>query len=284
MKLPFKKLRFIFLILLISLFCFTTITYAVNNSSNIKIGRVIYSPAMSTGSTAPPVACNIASSGPDGTSLSISFASGKRAGKTAFINLDFNLSADDYSSLMAGDTIDFQQTGNITSLIGQKVFLIFSEESTKKSKTKLISVSEGLPLETNNTYSAMGTVKILNKRADGCLDVSFNAVAQNPIVNKTTAIINPSRNCVEKITSEKLRTVPSVSISGNLYPEKFSGNIHSSTIMLCNAPNIPGTETSSGSIDIPDFGNSSGFTIPDFGSSSGFIIPEFPDENSNSET
>ena len=285
MKQLLKKLKFVLLISLFSLFCFTTITYAINNSSSIKIGRTTYSPAMSAGNTTPPVRCNVVSSGSDGTNLTISFLSGKRAGKTAFINLNLNLSADNYSNLMTGDTIDFQQSGGFSSLIGQKVFFIFSEEgSVTKSKTKLTSISEGLPTEANSSYSAMGTVKILDKRADGCLDVSFNAVAQNSSVNKITTTLNPSQDCIEGITSEKLRTVPSVSISGNLYPEKSSGNNSSgSTSMLCNAPNIPGssggTGTSSG-FTIPGFGNSSGFTIPDFGSSSGFTIPGFPDGNS----
>ena len=230
-----------------------------------------------------PLVCNVLSSNSEGTNLYLSFASSKRAGKTAFVNLNFNLPAAEYNNLMAGDTIDFQHGNDFTKLIGQKVLLIFSEGGLRKSRTKITSISNAPPTTTDSSYLVMGSVKILDKRTDGCLDISFNATAQNSSINKTTTTIDPMRDCIEGTNHEKLRTVPSVSISGNLYPEKFSGssiNTSGSTSMLCNLPNIPGSSdgigTSSDSTGIPGFpGNSSGFTLPGFGSSSGFTIPGF---------
>ncbi len=271
MKKMLKNQNFIALISVVTLLCLAGITYAASNSSSIKIGRTVYSPAMSAGSPIPPVICNVVSSGSDGANLLISFVSGKRAGKTAFVNLNFNFSPSDYNSLMTGDTIDFQQSSDFTSLIGQKVFFIFSEGSVKKTRTKITSISESQPSGADSSYSLMGSVKILDKRADGCLDVSFNAVAQNASVNKVITTIDPAMDCIEGTTSEKLRTVPSVSISGNLYPEKFSGNRSNgsgSTSMLCNASSSSSSSTG---------GNSSGFIIPGFGSSSGSNgIPGLP--------
>ena len=272
MNKTFKDLKIIFLISTVALFSFAGIICAANSSSSIKIGHTTYPPGMGV-SSIPPVICNVLASDPDGTNLFISFASAKRAGKTAFVNLNFNFSPDEYNNLMTGDTIDFQHGNNFANLIGQKVLFIFSEGSARKSRTKAVSISKGPPTTTDSSYLVMGSVKILNKRADGCLDVSFNATAQNASVNKVTTTIDPAMDCIEGTTSEKLRTVPSILISGNLYPEKFSGNstnTSGSTSMLCNSTSV----TSSG-FTIPDFGNSSGFTIPDFGNSSGFTFPGF---------
>ncbi len=291
MKNLLKKLKTILLISVISLLCFAGLSYAVNNSSTLKIGNTTYSPAMAVGGN-PPVSCNVIASGSDGTSLLISFISGKKAGKTAFANLNFNLSSDEYNNLMVGDTINFQQGSDFTSLIGQKIIFIFSEGKVKKSRTKITSISEGPPSTAGSNYSVMGSVKILDKRADGCLDISFNATAQNPSLNKITTVINPRSNCIESTNSQQLRTIPSVDISGSLYPEKTSGNNNNSSgssIMLCNAPlsssgsSIPDFGSSSG-FTIPDFGSSSGFTIPDFGNSSGFTIPDFSDIPSDGDS
>ena len=58
MKKILRNQKFIFLVLILSLFCLVGTTYAVNNSSSVKIGRASYSPGMSVGSIPPSMQCS----------------------------------------------------------------------------------------------------------------------------------------------------------------------------------------------------------------------------------
>lgn len=284
MKNILKKQKNIILVLLIALIAFSGITYAASQQSNVKIGRTLYVQGR-TGADNPPVRCDVFSTS-DGTNVTVSFISAKRAGKVAFVDFNFDFTADEYDNLMSGDTLTFEHDGGFTSF-DDKVFFTFFESSGMASSSKIISTSLGSPIGDNPSYLVMGTAMVLNKRADGCLDLSFEATAQNADLTKSTTTLDPSKKCVKDSHIEKLKTIPSVTLSGNLYPQKFAGSdtgntSGSSTNGLCNftstsgAPSTSGSPVSSSGFTIPDFGSSSGFTIPDFGSSSGFTFPGLP--------
>ncbi len=282
MRKKYENLKFIVFVSFLFIFCFAGISYAVNQSSSVRINNVNYPQGMALGSN-PAVGC-ILSPTDSGTSISLSFVSGKRGVKNAFASLNFILSPDEYNNLMAGDTLNLEHGNNPLSFLDKKVFLIFSEGSARKTRAKLVSTSLGTPTSTSDSYLVMGTVEILNKREDGCIDVSFTAVAQNAsLTRSTTNFDTMNNNCIRDTMSETLMTVPSTNISGRLYPEKFTpSEVNSSSgSTLCNPPSSTSSTSSSTSSTssstsgtIPDFGSSSGFTIPGFGSS-GFTIPGF---------
>jgi hypothetical protein len=280
--------------LILSLLCFAGITYAANSVSGVKIDNVAYKADKGSASN-PSVTCDLGS----GTTPSLSFSSAKRGGKAAFVSLNFNLTADEYNNLKAGDILTIEH-GDSFSLASasSKVLLIFSESSGKKSKTKITSVSKGSPSESESTYMVDGSVEILNKRADGCLDVSFTAMVQNAPITMSVVTLDPKNDCIKDFDFSKVRSVPSTVISGSLYPVKFSftGSNSSGSSMLCNTSTSGSTsgttsstsgfpDGSSSGFTIPDFGSSSGFTFPpgfgtsgSFGTSSGFTIPDFPED------
>ena len=279
MKRLLKNIRLIYPVLILSLLCLASITYAVNKPSSIKIDSAVYKPTKSDGT--PAVTCKVEKSG-DHTNVSVSFTSAKRGSKSVTLTLTFLFSNSEYDALKTGDVINFEHGDNF-SLISQipKVVLTFSEGSSKKTKTKIDSVSKGSSVASNSSYMVNGSVEIINKRTDGCLDVNLNAMVQNASINMITFTLDPERKCIKDAESKKIKSVPSTTISGSLYPEKSTpgGSTSSGANTFCDLPSIPGGLGTSSGFTIPDFGNSSGFTIPDFGNSSGFTIPDFGDSS-----
>lgn len=302
MKKLLTKLKIMLLVSVISLLLFVGISYAVGNSSSVKIDKATYKPAKSSSGN-PSVSCDVQNSGDGSTTVALSFNSAKRGSKTALVTLNLFLSNDEYNNLMSGDVINFQH-GDSFSFASQipKVFLTFSEGNVKKTKTSINSVSKGTPISSDSGYSVNGSVEIINKRADGCVDVDFNAMVQNATVSRTVTALDSQKNCIKSTNSTKLKTIPSTTVLGTLYPEKSTAMGSTSGTTLCDLPSgfgtssgssIPGFGGSSGSsipglgssgFTIPDFGNSSGFTIPDFGNSSGFTIPDFGDFGDGSDS
>lgn len=288
MKRILENQRFICLILLFSLLCLAGTTYAAGGSSSVKIDKAVYKPAKSSDSV-PGVTCDVQNSGDQNTNVSLSFNSAKRGGKLATLTLNFILTNSEYSNLKSGDVINFQH-GDSFSFISEipKVFLTFSEGNGKKTKSEIDSISKGSPLDSDSTYMVSGNVEVINKRADGCLDVKLDATVQNAPISMITVKLDPDKNCIKSTDSKKIKSVPSTTIAGSFYPEKFTPSSSNGTSMLCNLPSIPGglgsssgstgtpgtSESSSGSTGIPGFPD-----IPNiFGSSSGiFNFPGIPD-------
>lgn len=289
----FLKNKNFILFSLLTCVVLSSVSYALSQSSSVKFGPTVYPQAMSTLTSIPPVACNVVSSDEDGTNLNFSFVSSKRASMSTFVNINLNLPPDEYEALMSGDTISFSHGSDFTSFIGSKVLFTIAESSGMASPSMITSTSIGSPTDTSSSdYMVMGTLSVLNKRDDGCLDLSFDATLENAPVSKVVTSINTMDRCISNVNATTIRTIASLPVSGTLYPVKYvpststtssSGSVN----MLCGSATsststsststsststsgIP-SSTSSSTSGIPE--NSSGFTLPPGFGTSGFTLP-----------
>ena len=103
------------------MFCLAGVINAESKNSFVKIGNATYLAGKKSGST-PPVSCEVQNFGDQ--NISLSFLSGKRRGKTAFVNLNLTLTSQEFNNLKTGDVIEFEHGSGFTNI--NKVLLTFS--------------------------------------------------------------------------------------------------------------------------------------------------------------